>query len=41
MEKARLYNERLLQSDPETEDLFVVRDGDGREFKPAELKKPA
>ena len=41
MEKARMYNERLIQSEPETEDRFVVRDQDGKEFKPPELKKPA
>ncbi len=41
LEKARMYNERLVQSEPGTEDRFVVRDLEGKEFRPPELKKPA
>lgn len=31
--KVQLYNERLKQSDPESEDRFVARDEKGRELK--------
>ncbi|MCB1156094.1 MAG: hypothetical protein H7A25_02350 [Leptospiraceae bacterium] len=35
LEKAKLYNEKLRSSDPESEDIFVVRDESGKEFRPA------
>lgn len=35
MEKARLYNDRLRASDPQTEDRFVAQDEKGRELKVA------
>lgn len=33
LEKAQMFNERLLASEPDSEDRFVVRDNRGREFK--------
>lgn len=33
LEKARLYNERLLSGEPESTDRFVVRDENGKEIK--------
>ncbi|MCB1137522.1 MAG: hypothetical protein KDK23_02155 [Leptospiraceae bacterium] len=33
LEKVRTLNERLLQSEPQTQDRFVVRDENGRDLK--------
>ena len=33
MEKARSFNDKLQQSDPESKDRFVVRDEKGRDLK--------
>lgn len=40
LEKAKLYNDKLRISDPESKDIFVVRDEFGKEYRPsnAEVK---
>lgn len=39
LEKAKFYNDKLRSSDPESEDIFVVRDEVGHEFKPSNASK--
>lgn len=39
LEKAKFYNDKLRASDPESEDIFVVRDEAGQEFKPTNATK--
>lgn len=33
VEKVRMYNDRLIQSDPKSEDRFIAKDEKGRELK--------
>jgi len=35
LEKVRAYNERLLATEPDTQDRFVVKDDSGRELQNA------
>jgi hypothetical protein len=39
LDKAKVYNEKLRASDPESGDVFIVKDELGKEYRPSNADK--